>query len=193
MSEKIAKYLAIILGPHVWLPILFVLIILKSGLNEQQLIIIFPSVLIFQVIIPVLYLIIAPKLGWVGEWDMKSKEERKPIFILMTVLTLISFFIVRFFGNSFLFNLEIIFLSLLVILFGITNFWKISLHTSLNTASVILINFLFGWKLSLLYVIIPIIYWARLRLRKHTQKQLVAGVIITAFITMLELWLFGYL
>ncbi len=193
MSEKIAKYLTVVLGPHILLPVLFVITILKSGLNNQQLIIIFPSLLILQVIIPILYLVVAPRLGWIRGWEMKSKEERKPILILMLVLTAISLFIIHFFGNTLLFNLDIIFISLLIIFLGITNYWKISLHISLNTATAIFINFLFNWKLPILYLIIPIIFWVRLKLKRHTVKQLVAGILVTASITMLGLQLFGYL
>lgn len=193
MLINIAKYLAVILGPHIWLPILFVLIILKSGLSNQQLIIIFPSVLVLQVIVPLLYLIFAPKLGWVGAWDMKSKEERRPFFIMMLVLTIISLLVIYFFGNAFLLNLNIILISLLVILFGITYYWKISLHTSLNTATAILVNSLFNWTLPLLYLTIPLIFWARLKLKKHTTSQLIAGVVVTTFVTLSGLFLFGYL
>ncbi len=167
MSEKIARYLSIFLGP-LWLPVLFVLIILKSGLSGQQLVITFPSVLTLDVVIPILYLIIAPKLGWVGKWDMESKEERGPFLGLMLVLSIVTLLIIHFFGNTFLFNLNIIYISFLVIIFGITNYWKISFHTSLDTASVILINFIFDWKLPLLYLTIPIIFWARWKLKKHT-------------------------
>ncbi len=192
-SEKIARFLSVVLGPHVWLPLLFILVILKSGLTSTQARIVLPSVLLLQVILPLTYMIIAPKLGWVSKWDMELKEERRPFFFFLLVLTLINLTIIYFFGNNFLFDLNIIFIVLLLILFGITKYWKISLHLSLNTASLILINFLFSWRFPFLYLIIPIIFWARLKLKKHTVNQLVAGIVITAIITFGGLHLFGYL
>jgi len=74
MLEKFAKYLAVILGP-LWLPVLFIPMIYKSGLSQQQFTVIFPTVLILQLIIPLVYLIVAPKLGWISGWEMKKKEE----------------------------------------------------------------------------------------------------------------------
>ncbi len=192
-SEKIARFISVLLGPHVWLPLLFILIIFKSGLTSTQAKVILPSILLLQVVLPLTYMIIAPRLGWVSKWDMELKEERKPFFLFLLVLTLVNLTIIYFFGNNFLFDLNIIFIVLLLVLFGITKYWKISLHLSLNTASLILINFLFSWQFPFLYLIIPIIFWARLKLKKHTVNQLSAGVIITAIVIIGGLKLFGYL
>lgn len=191
-SEKIAKFLAVALGPHIWTPLLFILIISKSGMTPQQTIIIFPTVLLLQVIIPIAYLIIAPKLGWVGKWDMETKEERRPFSILMLALTAITLIIIYLVGNSFLLHLNLIFITLLIALSAITVYWKISLHTSLNTAASIIVNFLFGWSLPFLYLAIPAIFWARLELKKHTVSQLAAGIVVTTIITIGGFVLFGY-
>lgn len=184
MSKKIAEFLGIALGPHVWLPTLFIIIILNSGLNKTQLKIIFPVVLVLQVIIPLLYLILAPRLGWANEWDMKDKSERRPIFILIIFLTLISSAMIFFYGNQFLLQLNIIILTLVLVLFAITFFWKISLHLSMNTAGSIIINYLYNWKAWWLFIAIPLVFWARLKLKKHTVAQLYAGFIISAVITL---------
>ncbi len=191
--KKLANLLAIALGPHILLPLLFILIVLKSGLNSNQLKIIFPTVLLLQVVVPIAYLIIAPRFGWIGKWDMKKKEERRPFFALMLTLNIISLTVIYFFGNKLLFQLNLIFISLLVILFVITIFWKISLHTSFNTGAALIINFLFNWKVPILYLIIPIIFWSRLKLKKHTINQLITGIVVTSVITLSGLALFGYL
>jgi len=187
MSEKIAELLSILLGPHVWLPGLFLAVIFNSGLTENQLNIIFPVVLILQIIIPLLYIIFAPKLGWTKKWDMETKKERRPVFILFITLTLISSAVIFFYGNQLLLQLNIIILTLMFILFIITYFWKISLHMSLNTAGVIILNYLYNWNWWWFFFVIPIIFWARLKLRKHTISQLFAGLILSATITLLGL------
>ena len=193
MSKKIAEYISFILGGYVWLPVIFILIIFNSNLGKQQLLIIAPSVLILQVIIPLLYLLIGARLGWIGDSELSKREERKPFLIMMIILSLISLSIIYFFGNSFIFNLNIILITLLLILLAITNYWKISLHASLNTSAAIIINFLFDWRLSPLFLTIPLIFWSRLELKKHTLNQLVAGIIVSASIILLGFGLFGYL
>lgn len=192
-SKKLAKILSVILGPHVWTPLLFLLVLYKSNLTLPQSKIIFPTMLVLQVVIPIGYLLLAPKLEWVSQWDMKNKKERIPSFILMFFLTIISLIIIYLFGNKLLLHLNLTFLVLLVTLLVITIYWRISLHSSLNTAASIIVNFLFHWKAPLLYITIPIIMWARLKLSKHTVSQVVAGVIVTSLISLAGLALFGYL
>jgi hypothetical protein len=192
-SEKFAKLLSIVLGPHVWLPILFLMMIVKTGLAPNQIKIISPTILILQVAIPIAYLIIAPRLGWVSEWDMRKKEERLPFFVLYFFLTSITLFIISRFGNNLLLHLNIILIVLLTILAIITIFWKISLHASLNTISTIIINFLFNWQYPILYLTIPIICWSRFALKRHTAYQLIAGVTVTTLVTLGGLKTFGYL
>lgn len=182
-ADKLARIASIILGPHTWLPVLFVLMILNAELSFQQLRIVFPVILLFQVVVPIAYLTIAPKLGWVRKWDMETKEERKPLFAIMFVLSLITLGIIYTVGNLILLKFCIIFVALLTTLFAITWYWKISLHVSLNVAAVLLIHFLFGPIALPLYLVIPIIFWARLQLKKHTVAQLVAGLIVTTTIT----------
>lgn len=192
-GTRLASMVSMILGPHVWLPVLFILIILKSSLSPDQLKIIFPTVLLLQVIVPISYLLFAPRLGWIKGWEMKDKKERKPFMYLMVALGLVSLAVIYFFGNQFVFRLSLVWLVLLVTLLLITRVWKISLHMALIVASTIVVNFLFDWKLPVLYLMIPVLFWARLKLKRHSVKQLLAGTVVTAFILIGGFALLGYI
>jgi len=190
-SKKVAKCLSVILGPYLWLPILFTLIIFKTGLSSNQIRILFPTILILQVIIPLLYLFLGPTFGWISSWEMKIREERKPFLILVFVSSLMSLVAIYLYGNSLLLQMSIILLTLLVVLQAITNYWKISLHAAFNTGAVLVINFLFNWKLGFLFLTIPLIFWARLELKRHTISQLTLGFIIAVVIILSGLFLLG--
>jgi hypothetical protein len=187
LDQKLANWLSILLGPHTWLPLLFLILIFKTNLSQQELKIILPTVLIFQVIIPLLYLILAPKLNWVEKWDMEKTEERKPFLFLLIILSLLTSTIICFFGNLLLLKLNITLLSLILVLSIITLFWKVSLHVSINTASAIIINYLYNWELPWLYIIIPLTFWSRLKLKKHSLNQLLAGFALTTLIILIGL------
>lgn len=122
-----------------------------------------------------------------------SKCKDKIDLAIDAVLTLVSFLLVFVYGNRLLLNIMLILIASLAILFIVTKYWKISLHTSLNTTGAILINFLFSWKLTFLYLSIPLIYWARLKLKRHSNKQLLAGIAITTAVSFLGLTIFGYM
>ena len=190
-SKRVAKWLSVILGPLFWLPALFLIIIFKSGLAPSQIKILFPTIFTLQVIMPQLYLYIGPKLGWITSWEMNDREERKSFFILILILSLISLSIIYLIGTDLLLNLSLILLALLILLLIITRYWKISLHTAFNTGATLVINYLFNWKLSLLYLTIPLIYWARLKLKRHTVSQLFSGIVVALVIILGGFFLFG--
>lgn len=191
--RRFAGLLSVLLGPMIWLPVLFLTTMFQSGLNNQQLTILFPSILFLEVLIPLIYLYIAPRIGLATAWDLPKRKERYPFLTLVFITNLISLFLAYQFGTKLLFDLNILLITCLIILFAITFYWQISLHTALNTLGAILINFLFGWNLPFLYLTIPLIFWARLVLNKHSIIQLLTGILVSGIIALVGLTYFGYL
>lgn len=178
-KEKLANIISIILGPQVWAPLIFLVGFSHSGINNYNSYLLLPSILVLQVFLPLAYLYLAPKVGLATSWDLPKREERYPFLGLVFITSLISLYLIHQFGDQFLFNLFLLFFILLSVVFVITLYWKISLHTYLNTFGVIFINYLFDWKLPFLFLTIPIVFWARLTLKKHTILQLLAGILIS--------------
>lgn len=192
-SEKIAGIVSILLGPHIWLPVLLVASLFRSGLTSSQLYILFPSLIIFQILIPIAYIHIALRLGKVSAWDLPKKEERYLFLGISFASYLISVLVIYFFGNQLLLSLSLIILVLLTVLAIITYFWKISLHTSMNTGGAILLDFLFNWQIPWVFLMIPIIFWSRLLLKRHNFAQLIAGIIVSGGITLGALYYLKYI
>lgn len=194
MDKKfIAKALSIVLGPQIWLPTLLLVFIFRTNLTSEQISILLPPAFISLILVPVVYIYLALKFKWAREWDLPEKEERIPFFTVITISGLITLLLIYFFGNEFLFSLVCILFILMLINFFITYFWKISLHTGLNTAGSILVNFLFGWQFPLLFLSIPIIFWARMYLNKHTINQLLAGIAVNSIFLYFALYILGYM
>lgn len=190
--ENLARYISFILGPQVWFPVLLILFTFYTGLTRQQIFLLFPLLIFFQVIVPftVLYWFIRTKR--VADWDIRKREERYkilPIFILSTFVAVVMAY---YLSNSLFFNLYMILWITALVGVAITYKWKISLHMILNTAAVILVNFLFDWKLPVLYFLIPLIAWARYTNKHHTLWQIIAGIIVSASIVVVMLQFFGY-
>lgn len=182
--EKIAKLLSVILGLYFWLPALLIIGLMKSNLPDAKIAILFPVLFLLQILIPIAYIHIALYFKKVSNWDLPKKEERIFFLSMSMIAYLISMIIIYFLGNQFLFNLGLIVFTILTVMVITTYFWQISLHTALNTTGSIIVNFLFNWSAPWLYLSIPIIFWARLKLKRHNSAQLMAGMILSGGITL---------
>ena len=76
----------------------------------------------------------------------------------------------------------------MVIVFVITLRWKISMHSAAAAGVGALVWSLVGTMLPLL-VGVPIIAWSRVRLRRHTVAQTVAGAALGLTVFLTALWL----
>lgn len=153
----------------------------------------FPALVIFQILLPlgILYSLIKRKK--ISDWDVRIRQERfkiLPIFMFSTLIALVAIYLL---GNLLFFHLYLILWLTALIGVIITYIWKVSLHTMLNVVATILINFLFNWQLSILYIFIPIIGLARYYHKHHTIMQIIIGAILSGMITFGMLKFFGYL
>lgn len=84
-----------------------------------------------------------------------------------------------------------IFLSIALVLtiFSIVSyFWKISHHMEGITVFSFGMLALFGGVSAWVLALIPLVAWARLRLNRHTPKQILAGIILPILIVVPILW-----
>ncbi|MDP2211146.1 MAG: hypothetical protein Q8J63_05360 [Candidatus Aquicultor sp.] len=65
----------------------------------------------------------------------------------------------------------------------VTTVWKISLHAAGITSIAAMLYFIFGAVVAPVALLVPVVGWARLTLRKHTPAQLAAGIIVAIVIT----------
>ncbi len=73
------------------------------------------------------------------------------------------------------------------IMFLITLFWKISIHTSGITGPLTLLVYEFGIIYAPLLLIAVPVGWMRIKLKKHLPSQVIAGAILTIILTWLQI------
>ncbi|MCX6809171.1 MAG: hypothetical protein NTZ65_00215 [Candidatus Berkelbacteria bacterium] len=147
----------------------------------------------FLIFIPLIYFVISFKLGWISDIDLTDRKER-PIFLSAFIVSLAlasallyllsvptKFFVYVFSG-----------LVMTVVTSIITLFWKISFHTAVTTSVVTAITILGGPQFWPLFLLIPIIGWARVMLKKHTFWQVVGGALVAFVITEGVFLAFGF-
>ncbi len=150
--------------------------------------------LLFGVVIPYLYICFLYKRKEINDIHIPRKEDRmKPLIV--SCVSYIICFIVLYVLNGPLFLKSIFAVSVVstIILTIITYFWKISLHTSWITFVVITFNILFGRWMLLMIPLIPVIAWARVRIKEHTVNQVVLGVGISSITTFFIFYNYGFI
>lgn len=76
----------------------------------------------------------------------------------------------------------------MVIITGVTLFWKMSMHVSGTSGTVMLITLLYGKQWIPLFLFIPVVGWSRYVLDHHTVAQAAAGAVIGASAPVIVFW-----
>lgn len=189
---NLAKFVSLFFGIP-WLFAVIIVLLYKADLTRAQVLLLGGIFLIFNIVIPFLSLYYLYKSGRISDYDVTKRDERfAPLSITMFSF-LISLILTGLVGNALIFEFSAIIFVILLVNLLITFSWKISLHMGINVASSMLINALYGWKFSFLYLSIPLIYWSRYTLHRHSPKQLIGGLVISGGITVVGLRYFGYI
>lgn len=147
-------------------------------------------VVLFVTVLPVLSIAAMVRCAKVSDFHLQNREER----LLPLCCTLISMIV----GTVLLHRLgaarEIVwagvaYITNSVIFSAITPIWKISFHSSVATGCVtilvMLVNLQFGW----LFLLVPLISWARVYRKRHTLLQTIVGAVLAIGNTTLVLYM----
>jgi membrane-associated phospholipid phosphatase len=79
------------------------------------------------------------------------------------------------------------------IIYGIiTLWWKISIHCAGIAGYLSATTLIFGPRHVILWLIIPLLCWSRIRVKAHTPLQTLVGAVLGGVLTWLEIWLADY-
>jgi len=189
MADRLARWISILFDSS----ILSLPIFLALGYVSARALGLLWAILMLLIVtgIPLAYLLIGRKRGWVSDMELSRREER-PRFILVSlssdVLALIVLCLFR--GPHLLTVIVLTYFCLAIVMFSISSFWKISMHMAgvggFSTALV----FVFGAPALWAFISLLLVAWARLHRRKHTIPQLIAGALAGVLVTVL---VFGWL
>ena len=131
------------------------------------------------VALPTLYILWLLHRGVVSDFHIRDREERSNPMIFTVFTTFLSWLGLKLGGAPIqltAFAFIGIFLTALLLL--ITAFWKISIHTTAISALSVFLIALFGWQASFALLMVPLVGWARWRLKAHTLAQIVVGAVV---------------
>lgn len=189
----LAKLISRIFDFPLWSPTLLILSLFNSGLTYSQIQILFPLLLVINVILPIGIFLYFLKTKLISDVDVTKRRQRYLLFGIGTVIFLSSAILTYFLGNREFFVLSLTSFILVLTIFLITLKWKISGHMLMNTYVIFIINYLFDWKYLGLFVILPFVAFARIYLKKHDILQVIGGTVVGILVPYLILKFFGFI
>jgi len=171
-------------------PIVTTVVIVETyAVTRQEALLWLAILAMFVTVLPVLCIGILFRYAKVSDWHLNSKEER----LLPLCLTLGSMVI----GTGTLYYIEaepqiiwvgIAYIANSVVFSAITPMWKISFHSSVATGCITVLVMLVHPQFAWLFLLIPLIAWARVYRKRHTLLQTVLGSLLAVANTVLALY-----
>ena len=134
---------------------------------------------LMALVAPMMFLIWQVRHGRVTDLDVQLREQRKGS-LLVTIAGFGVSWLLMYIGQAptLLKTMAGAGFVQWLIVFAITLRWKISAHTSSAAGVTMLILHVFGLAAAPLVISIPLIAWSRVKLRRHTLGQTIAGALL---------------
>lgn len=131
------------------------------------------------VVIPFVDLLWLLQRGRVSDMHLAERQDRRRPFLVTIACTTVALALLVWLGAPPVF-VALVTAGLLqaVLLFLITLVWQVSVHTAAVAALATLSVLIAGQQAFGMTLLVPVVGWARLRLRRHTLAQVIAGAIV---------------
>ncbi len=148
--------------------------------------------ILITVLGPVAFILWLVRRGEVSDFDLRQRDQRiRPYLFTLVCLSGMALVISLAGAPRILAALGWATAIQMALLMLITLRWKISLHTAAVAGTVAVLWNVWGTAAIWLLPIIPLVAWARLRLRCHTLSQTVAGTAVGLALTGVIMYLAG--
>ncbi len=173
--DSLAWFVSRVFDPVIIIPLLIVaatVFAIGSGWNYRYLL----FLLIIDALLPALYMLFGLWRGTISDWDMTDRGERAGLYFFTVFAHLFGVVYAYLLGKTELAEILFVFWILAVIFAVVTLFWKVSVHAGVGGAAIAFFNHLYGWQnYWWLVLVLFLVFWARVRIRKHTWGQVLVG------------------
>ena len=134
---------------------------------------------LLAVLAPVLYVVWLLKSGRIADFHLPDRRDRLGPFLVFLACGLAALSLLVYLGAPASFVAPIIALLFqTLVLFLITLAWQVSIHTASTAGLVTFAVLAIGVGAAVLFLLVPLVGWARIYLRRHTVAQTTAGALV---------------
>lgn len=178
-KEKIAFVISRIFGPESTMPIaMWVLVTFFSDFVWTRGQLMTALSLALFVAVPVSIFMAFYILGYLSDMDATLRKQRPPVLFIKQLSLGIGLYFVFLWGTPQYIQLMVWWFLIAASEFLISFFWKVSIHMTAITMVVMTLIILGGPLYVVTAVLLPLIAWSRLVLKKHELSQLIIGTFI---------------
>jgi membrane-associated phospholipid phosphatase len=136
---------------------------------------------------PVAYIVISLRRGTITDLHMYRRQERHRPFLIGVSGALVAWGLLAAFGAPLAVRRLALFDAVLLSVLGLINvWWQISIHGAAIVGAVTISGVVFGLPVALYFSpLVLLVGWARLYLRRHTVRQVLAGALLGALVALL--------
>ena len=185
--DTFAVFVGGFLNAPSWIMYAYAYVLFFAGSLFQGSLLLQVSSFFLLIIFPMSFTIALNQLKIVEDVDSRDKGKRLIVMsvflVAMLILILISLAIRNYEFVKFL-----LIISLPALVGSIINkFWLLSVHVMSSATAATVGTYLSGWPFHLVYLAVILIAWARVKEKKHTFLQVVAGGALGVLVTLLLL------
>jgi membrane-associated phospholipid phosphatase len=186
-DEAIARWVSHVISPHIVGVVVFSILTLTYSDKPFEVLLWVAFIVPFLVIPPLVYLLWLVRQGAIEDIYMPNRATRvRPLTVMMGWF-FVCLGLIHYWEAPPLVEVLILLISMLVgVLSLVTLFWKISFHgatiTAAATTTVMVSSSYYVWPVMLL---VPLVGWSRIRLKRHTPRQVIYGSLVGALIALI--------
>jgi len=189
---RFARYVSNILAPAtISLP--FILLVAFYQAQDKLSALIYACITLFFLSVgPLLYIIIGVRLGKLSDIDVSRRSQRFGPFLFGIVSVTIGWIVLSLINGPR--NLQTVMIMTIfsgTVMMVITLWWKISMHASSLGGVATMLTALYGAVMLPLFILLILVSWSRVVLRRHTVPQVIAGSLAGIVLTLVILKIRG--
>jgi membrane-associated phospholipid phosphatase len=185
-DEAIARWISHVISPHIVGVVITSVMALQYSPDPLKALLWLAGLMPLLVLPPLAYLLVLVRHGRLTDIYMPERETRLRPLTLMMVWLLACWGLIRYWQAPEMVELFVLMATVMMgVLSLVTLFWKISFHGATITAAAtatVLVAGSSAWPVMLL---VPLVGWGRIRLERHTPRQVFFGSLLGALIALL--------
>lgn len=182
-SKTIANILSYVLSPTVFTFYVILIFLLFPPLNNPKNIFVSLTLaIIFLCIFPIVMILYFKQKGKVDIW-VSNQNQRLPFYLIAIIGYILGSIIFYIRGETTLFVLSVAYVGVTSAV-AISNFsTKVSSHSAGVAGPLLAITLVYGVLALPSFLLLPLVFWSRLKLNAHSFTQLTLGSIIGMIVT----------